>query len=355
MEKKPSSAFQNKFVRKMEHIQEKMKDDLDDEVRSAFSANQTIDMIESLIEDLDEALDTKGGSFRNRKKRGGRGMIQKGGEIFTKARIRTILLMIVGLVVLGAGLKGIHDIYELREKLKKYAKSDELQNNLKFYSTFITGCRLNADGLAISILEKNKQDTDEDDSYSNYTNDAEHSEGNHFHSNNPYEVLNVQPSDGLNDIKKAYRDLSRKEHPDKNHSNKLIANENMVLISAAFEKIFKLKKRAEKLVDYKDKSISGLCATINQIHHVIGQIFNKGDTLLMISMKYGGLAVSAGLAAKNAASAANHVLDAAVETIYYTINNFYKRTKSGDIKILIPPAIKNNVNMSQLSIVEDFK
>ena len=33
----PSLTFHNKFIKKMEHIQEKIKDDLDDEVRSAFS------------------------------------------------------------------------------------------------------------------------------------------------------------------------------------------------------------------------------------------------------------------------------------------------------------------------------
>ena len=307
-------------------------------------------------------------------------MIQKGGEIFTKARIRTILLVIIGLVVLGAGLKGKQNIKELQDALKKYALSYDLENRYEFYVRYGMGCTSSPDNfekLHNDRVEEFKFDFEnyktadvlEDDEDEDRVH-AEHLEGKHFHSSNPYKVLNIDPSALLSDIKKAYRDLSRKEHPDKNRSNKVIANRNMILITAAYEKLtdknneeydefVNLKQRFEdntnNLKSNKSAKISGFCAMINQIYRIYRQIFSKGDSLLMVCIKYGGLAIGAGLAAKAAANGANHVLDAAVETIYYTINNSSTSTKSGDIKILIPPAIKNNDNMSQLSLVKDFK
>lgn len=57
----------------------------------------------------------------------------------------------------------------------------------------------------------------------------------------PYEVLGVSPSDSDEEIKKAYRALARKYHPDNYHDNPLadLAEEKMKEINEAYEMITK--------------------------------------------------------------------------------------------------------------------
>ncbi|MGM9661586.1 MAG: DnaJ domain-containing protein [Oscillospiraceae bacterium] len=57
--------------------------------------------------------------------------------------------------------------------------------------------------------------------------------------NDPYKVLNVSPSASDEEVKKAYRDLARKYHPDNYHDNPLadLAQEKMKEINAAYEEI----------------------------------------------------------------------------------------------------------------------
>lgn len=57
--------------------------------------------------------------------------------------------------------------------------------------------------------------------------------------NDPYQILNVSPHATDEEIKKAYRDLARKYHPDNYHDNPLadLAQEKMKEINAAYDEI----------------------------------------------------------------------------------------------------------------------
>lgn len=59
----------------------------------------------------------------------------------------------------------------------------------------------------------------------------------------PYKVLGVSPTASDDEIKKAYRELARKYHPDKYRDSDLadLANEKMKEVNAAYEEIQKLR------------------------------------------------------------------------------------------------------------------
>ena len=63
--------------------------------------------------------------------------------------------------------------------------------------------------------------------------------------NDPYQVLGVDPGASDEEVKKAYRELARKYHPDNYHDNPLadLAQEKMKEINAAYEEINKQRSR----------------------------------------------------------------------------------------------------------------
>ena len=65
--------------------------------------------------------------------------------------------------------------------------------------------------------------------------------------NDPYKVLNVSPSASDEEVKKAYRDLARKYHPDNYHDNPLadLAQEKMKEINAAYDEIITARRSAK--------------------------------------------------------------------------------------------------------------
>lgn len=66
-------------------------------------------------------------------------------------------------------------------------------------------------------------------------------------SNNPYRVLGVSPTDDDETIKRAYRDLARKYHPDRYRDSDLadLAGEKMSEINAAYEEIMRQRSDAD--------------------------------------------------------------------------------------------------------------
>ena len=59
----------------------------------------------------------------------------------------------------------------------------------------------------------------------------------------PYEILGVQPSASADDIKKAYRALAKKLHPDLNPGNKRV-EQQFKEVSAAYDLLSDPAKRA---------------------------------------------------------------------------------------------------------------
>ena len=62
--------------------------------------------------------------------------------------------------------------------------------------------------------------------------------------NNPYEVLGVSPSATDEEIKKAYRDLAKKYHPDKYANSPLadVAEQKMKAINEAYDAIKNMRQ-----------------------------------------------------------------------------------------------------------------
>ena len=66
---------------------------------------------------------------------------------------------------------------------------------------------------------------------------------------NPYDVLGVSPSASDDEVKRAYRDLTRKYHPD--------ANVNNPLADLAEEKFKEVQEAYKQIMDEREHGFSG--------------------------------------------------------------------------------------------------
>ena len=75
----------------------------------------------------------------------------------------------------------------------------------------------------------------------------------------PYKVLGVSPSASEDEIKRAYRDLARKYHPDNYINNPLadLAKEKMQEINDAYDTIMKQRQNGGTGSSYSQQSSSG--------------------------------------------------------------------------------------------------
>ena len=64
--------------------------------------------------------------------------------------------------------------------------------------------------------------------------------------NDPYKILNIPPTATDDEVKKAYRELARKYHPDNYHDSPVadLAQEKMKVINEAYEQIQKQRRNA---------------------------------------------------------------------------------------------------------------
>ncbi|MBN2725848.1 DnaJ domain-containing protein [Candidatus Mcinerneyibacteriota bacterium] len=77
---------------------------------------------------------------------------------------------------------------------------------------------------------------------------------------NPYAVLGISPDATMDQVRKAYRDLARKYHPDKHADNPLsgLAEEKFKEINEAYEAILKEREGGSSRASHSSESSYGL-------------------------------------------------------------------------------------------------
>ena len=78
--------------------------------------------------------------------------------------------------------------------------------------------------------------------------------------NDPYQILNIPPTATDEEVKRAYRDLARKYHPDNYHDNPLadLAQEKMKEINEAYDQIQKQRKASSAASQSRSATAAGI-------------------------------------------------------------------------------------------------
>ena len=99
----------------------------------------------------------------------------------------------------------------------------------------------------------------------------------------PYSVLGVSPNASDEEVKKAYRELARKYHPDNYQNNPLadLAEEKMKEVNEAYDAINKMRSALGEVV------IEGIETNINFQYEILeNDAFQEGDTDTSFIEKY---------------------------------------------------------------------
>ncbi len=102
----------------------------------------------------------------------------------------------------------------------------------------------------------------------------------------PYKILNISPTASDDEVKRAYRELARKYHPDNYHDNPLadLAQEKMKEINEAYELIQKQRKGNAASAAYGGARPGYSTASGDPTMQKIRLAINRGELLLAEQM-----------------------------------------------------------------------